>query len=135
VIGRYVEADPVGIEKGKNHLFVYVENSPVNKIDLFGLACGSGITDAIVPDTPAGYNFTICCSRHDKCYSGKLNQCNKSREQCDKEFFDCMDNVCWKKYPFDRTCKKYSKTYYKAVCKLGGPAFRKARKKRPCCQK
>jgi RHS repeat-associated protein len=38
VIGRYVEADPVGIQKCKNHLYVYVGNNPVNLIDPLGLA-------------------------------------------------------------------------------------------------
>ena len=36
-IGRYVEADPIGLDKGRNHLFFYVKNSPVNLIDFFGL--------------------------------------------------------------------------------------------------
>jgi RHS repeat-associated protein len=33
VVGRYVEADPVGIDRGENHLFVYVRNNAVNWID------------------------------------------------------------------------------------------------------
>jgi RHS repeat-associated protein len=37
-IGRYIEADPIGIERGENHLFVYVQNNPVNWIDPKGLA-------------------------------------------------------------------------------------------------
>jgi RHS repeat-associated protein len=37
VIGRYVEADPIGIKRGENHLFVYVGDNPVNSIDSFGL--------------------------------------------------------------------------------------------------
>ncbi len=32
-IGRYVEADPIGIDNGRNHLFVYVGNNPVNWVD------------------------------------------------------------------------------------------------------
>jgi RHS repeat-associated protein len=37
VVGRYVQADPSGIEGGKNHLFVYVGNNAVNRIDPQGL--------------------------------------------------------------------------------------------------
>lgn len=34
--GRYIEADSIGIIDGMNHLFVYVENDPVNWIDPWG---------------------------------------------------------------------------------------------------
>jgi RHS repeat-associated protein len=36
-IGRYVEADPLGIEKGINHLYAYVANNPLNITDPLGL--------------------------------------------------------------------------------------------------
>jgi RHS repeat-associated protein len=43
-IGRYVEADPIGIQKGKNHLYGYVNANPVTGIDALGLAgCNSGM--------------------------------------------------------------------------------------------
>ncbi|KAF0219658.1 MAG: YD repeat [Geobacteraceae bacterium] len=38
MIGRYIEADPIGIKRGENHLFVYVQNNPINWIDPEGLA-------------------------------------------------------------------------------------------------
>ncbi len=37
-IGRYLEADPIGIDNGRNHLFVYVGNNPVNFVDPEGLS-------------------------------------------------------------------------------------------------
>ena len=37
VIGRYVESDPIGIDQGKNHLYVYVGNNPLNAVDALGL--------------------------------------------------------------------------------------------------
>lgn len=36
IIGRYIEADPIGIEQGDNHLYVYVGNNPVIFIDPYG---------------------------------------------------------------------------------------------------
>lgn len=37
VIGLYVEADPVGIYYGRNHLYAYVANNPIIGIDFRGL--------------------------------------------------------------------------------------------------
>ena len=37
MIGRYVEADPIGIKKGMNHAYVYVNNNPVGFGDPMGL--------------------------------------------------------------------------------------------------
>lgn len=37
-VGRYLEADPIGITQGENHLFGYVQNSPVRFIDPKGLS-------------------------------------------------------------------------------------------------
>jgi RHS repeat-associated protein len=37
IIGRYIETDPAGIQRGRNHLFVYVGNNPINFKDLTGL--------------------------------------------------------------------------------------------------
>jgi RHS repeat-associated protein len=39
-IGRYVEADPIGIDRGRNHLYVYVKNNPIKYTDKKGLFPG-----------------------------------------------------------------------------------------------
>jgi RHS repeat-associated protein len=38
VIGRYIEADPLGIEEGVNHLYLYVQNNPAKFMDPYGNA-------------------------------------------------------------------------------------------------
>ena len=37
VRGRYIEADPLGIEEGVNHLYTYVDNNPLSLTDRLGL--------------------------------------------------------------------------------------------------
>jgi len=37
VIGRYIEADPIGIAEGENHLYSYVKSSPIIISDPLGL--------------------------------------------------------------------------------------------------
>ncbi len=37
IIGRYIEADKIGIRRGQNHLYFYVRNNPSNFIDSYGL--------------------------------------------------------------------------------------------------
>lgn len=44
VIGKYVQADPVGIKRGQNHLYVYTANNPINLIDPEGLTTSGGVT-------------------------------------------------------------------------------------------
>jgi RHS repeat-associated protein len=62
-IGRYIEADPIGIDRGRNHLYVYVKNSPLNRIDPLGLIG--------VPIDPFGRGRTWCA----ECDWEKLAQC------------------------------------------------------------
>ena len=37
--GTYAQADPIGIQEGNNHLFIYVHSNPVNFVDPLGLFC------------------------------------------------------------------------------------------------
>jgi RHS repeat-associated protein len=40
-LDRYIEADPIGIVRGQNHLYVYAQANPVMNTDTTGLACNS----------------------------------------------------------------------------------------------
>jgi RHS repeat-associated protein len=76
VIGRYIEKDPIGIRRGKNHLYTYVKNNSNRFIDIFGLhtairggrpvyhqhgnnpphwggeeGCGKGAVSIVLPET------------------------------------------------------------------------------------
>lgn len=71
-IGRYIEADPIGIEQGINHLYVYTLNNPVNFVDPLGQApwygnyCGPGNN----PSAPID-NLDNACKLHDTCYEDR----------------------------------------------------------------
>jgi hypothetical protein len=114
------------------NFYAYCNNSPVNLIDPLGLACGPGQWgDLIIPDAPDGYDFTICCQRHDDCYG---SQCHKSKKQCDDEFYECMARLCGMLY-FSKKCFIWADRYWSAVDKWGNRTFEKVRSKEPCCQK
>ena len=51
--GRYVSKDPLGILKGRNHLFAYSQNNSINWIDPYGLLCTKA--------TPAPSNLIGSC--------------------------------------------------------------------------
>jgi hypothetical protein len=67
MIGRYEEADPIGIKRGENHLYGYVGNNPSNRNDPKGLNwygnwCGPGGSG------PMTDCYDAACKRHDECY-------------------------------------------------------------------
>jgi RHS repeat-associated protein len=150
VIGRYVEADPIGINYGQNHLYVYVNNTPLMKKDPSGLfhgVCGNdsntwivgGAVEIGVPDNPNGiFLFTVPCATHDSCYGCDGANQGKSKSQCDGDFLDNMKNVC-QHYLFMPilylNCMNNAYTYYYAVARLGDSAFKEARKDCPSCSK
>ena len=130
-LGRYLRADPIGIEGGIN-LFVYTLNNPLNFIDPKGLACGPGpLGDLIIPDTPGGYDFSECCQKHDDCY-GK--ECDKTKTQCDDEFYNCMKRVCDYRHLSSRECYNMASRYWDAVDRFGEGSFEDAREEEPCKQ-
>ncbi len=132
--GRYISADPIGLEGGLN-LYSYANQNPVNFIDPEGLkTCGSGWNEPIVPDNPFGFCFSSCCAAHDKCYGCDGKRQGKSKKQCDDEFKQCMYNACNKvTHKLSRgSCKHKAQVYHDAVDKYGQGAFNNARQQQ-CC--
>lgn len=83
MIGRYVEADPIGIEQGMNHLYGYVQNNPVNFSDPWGL---ESIIDWDIPEMPhqplPGYNYCGPGSLPSRSPSNRLDDACRSHDNC-----------------------------------------------------
>jgi hypothetical protein len=149
-----VQADPIGIKEGDNHLYIYVNNTPLMKKDTTGLFSGSihggvcgnasstwqfGGIQLSVPDNPnVIFLFTVPCAKHDACYGCEGAGQGKSKWQCDKDFLQDMKNIC---KPFMvipivwGNCINNAHTYFFAVVLGGGSAFKNARKDCPSCSK
>jgi len=138
--------------------YMFVFNSPMNVNDGFGLYCGSGWNEWLVPDNPGGFPFGSPCKNHDDCYGCEGYKAAKTKVECDQQFLKEMKEVCssqpvkvkawctrrsggrgsrsvkyrcWK-YPRSN-CEWWADTYYWAVDRLGQGPFNKARKS--CCAK
>lgn len=72
------------------HLYHYARGNPLRYVDPRGLACGSGLSDFIVPDNIAGRDVTACCQAHDRCYE----TCGASRMGCDQALAQCIMARC-----------------------------------------
>ena len=136
-IGRYIESDPIGIQRGTNHLFSYAGQDPINSMDALGLACGSGWKQIFIPDNWFGwYSFEGPCSSHDSCYGCNGASAKKLKGDCDNQFYQDMMSECskLKKGSYWRNhCEGTAGLYYDKVVNKGQPYFDAARK--DCCKK
>jgi RHS repeat-associated protein len=110
--------------------YAYTRNNPINFSDSLGLACGSGLTERLVPDRPWGYNFTRACEIHDLCY----DTCGMPKERCDSLFWMYMLSICASQSNNGKmyNCSYYGTLYYLAVLSLGEPAYKDAQSKCRC---
>ena len=117
--------------------------------DYLGLACGSGWSEYVVPDSPGGFDFSSPCENHDNCYE----TCGRSKNDCDSSFLKDMMSVCSKQpevveelcfssYTHSYTtcrdmprarCENFARTYYNAVVRWGGNPYNNAQSKNGCC--
>ena len=66
--GRYITADPIGLEGGMN-LYLYANANPIMYIDPKGLVCGSGWNDPFVPDNYGFYDWVrLFCDDQNEAY-------------------------------------------------------------------
>jgi RHS repeat-associated protein len=101
--GRYNEADPIGIQKGRNHLYIYVKNRPLRLVDPYGLfgAGGTGTTPFGHGDFPGSDYFDYNLEdndpatgpfndpeRHFRDLSRSEADVNMAIAFCDKEAFE-----------------------------------------------
>ena len=129
-IGRYTTPDPLEMDGGIN-FYIYSGNNPVNWVDAYGLWCGSGWKDYIIPDYPYGINLTDPCKTHDFCYDGKPPYKLKSKLECDLILYEEIMAVCKDQksaYQAD-LCRSTALIYFWAVFFLGDDEYEAARAK------
>ena len=132
---RWLTRDPMGMIDGPN-LYGYGKGNPTSKKDFYGLACGSGWSDAFVPDKwpNIGVDFTRACEKHDACYGCSGAKAGSSRLICDMDFYDDLMKECdtYAVEPDSQAnCEALVKIYYAAVRILGGGPFSRGR--HGCC--
>ena len=126
-INRYppLHQKPAERREGAN-LYRAFKNSPLDNFDALGLGanCGSGLTSGLVPDKPAGYDFSTACQTHDKCY----DTCGASQNDCDEKFLEDMQSICESRYSSAVGCNDLANIYYGAVQNYAQGAFADAQK-------
>jgi RHS repeat-associated protein len=126
--GGYIEADPIGIEAGQNHLYIYVGGNPIKLKDSKGLWtypgtpsgnwCGPNWTggkkeqfdkDHYDQYKPPTSGLDSACQNHDMCYARcrKMNPCDQNQRG------SCM-TAC------DRTLAKEAELF---TAKYGSPLW------------
>ena len=124
VIGRYIEADPIGIERGLNHLFVYVANNAVRYIDPIGLLLGGNNAEIRNPPSPPNYGPPQTCIGG--CHPGFPPPPSTPSTPWNGNFwpgFDRQDMICsWPAGIFNsnictkKCCKEHDDCYARNGC-------------------
>jgi hypothetical protein len=143
-VGRYVEADPVGLY-GSQNLYTYVRDEPTMATDRLGLidpyknrprppkpynfpgsSCGPDGDPNNYASSFGSFNFESACQNHDSCYG----TCGISKARCDFNFLVDMLSAC---SGGDGTCVAAAGLYYGGVTAGGAKPFQNARKKCTNC--
>ncbi len=96
--------------------------------------CGSGWNEPWIRDRYGNADFTEPCRTHDRCY----DTCGRTKDDCDSEFHAGMRERCRRAYPSQwhviqrRACLETANTYYSAVHRMGGDAYRAAQRASMC---
>jgi RHS repeat-associated protein len=122
---------PAEVLEGAN-LYEAFRNTPIDLVDVNGLACGSGWSEGFVPDRDflGRYDFTLACETHDRCY----DSCGNSKAMCDEQFLEDMIAECRRRSGHDwplSDCQMQARIYYLAVKWLGGGAYKAGQR---CCE-
>ncbi|KAG2374756.1 hypothetical protein C9374_010500 [Naegleria lovaniensis] len=80
------------------------------------------------------HGFTHCCNEHDTCYT----YCHKSKEECDDEFYQCMNHHCdtnkKKNSKAHSECKNTSSMFFMGVGIFGCEAYMLSQKEACECR-
>lgn len=130
--GRYMTADPIGLDAGLN-LFSYSDGNPLKYTDRLGL---DNIGCDGIPDFLETACRLECCAEHDECYDKNKCTSNSWKSDCSVECDLCNYNVkeCFKKCLFTNNDNPQKPNYYCAklhgYVKIPGdfPSYKVAKK-------
>jgi len=104
-LGRYIQANPIGVERGENHLYGFVKNNPVNFVDPFGLeladwcsniqnSTARAICEGALTPLVCLSSDTACCELQYKGCMGKIDMqgenCEIEENNCTAQRMKCM---------------------------------------------
>jgi len=109
-IGKYTSADPGGIKRGKNHLFVYVKNKPTILMDFAGLdspGCDMIFSKEENRNVQKNACYLKCCALHDACYRNEhcssvswvISYCDSPCMKCNDDVTLCFNNCFFQVIP------------------------------------